>query len=44
MNTQETIELQEELNELEVTPAATQEKKDVVIEVTGFDLFGDVKL
>lgn len=44
MDTQATNELQEELNELEVTPTVTQERKDVVIEVTGFDLFGDVKL
>jgi hypothetical protein len=38
MNTQETNELQEELNDLEVTPTETQERKDVTIEVTGFTI------
>jgi hypothetical protein len=36
MNTQDTNELQNELNQL-----ATEEKQDVVIEVTGFELFGN---
>jgi hypothetical protein len=36
MNTYETNELQKELNEL-----VTEEKRDVVVEVTGFSLFGD---
>jgi hypothetical protein len=44
MNTQETNELQNELNDLAVDAPVTEEKRDVVIEVTGFTLFADVKL
>jgi hypothetical protein len=44
MNTQETNELQNELNDLAVDTPVTEEKRDVVIEVTGFTLFADVKL
>jgi hypothetical protein len=47
MNTQETNELQNELNELNdlaVDAPVTEEKRDVIIEVTGFTLFADVKL
>ena len=38
MNTQDTDKLQEELNELEVAPTMTEERQDVIIEVTGFTL------
>jgi hypothetical protein len=44
MNTQETNDLQEELNDLKTETTPTDEKRDVVIEVTGFTLFADVKL
>jgi hypothetical protein len=44
MNTQETNELQNELNDLAVDAPVTEEKRDVIIEVTGFTLFADVKL
>lgn len=44
MNTQETKELQDELNDLAVDIPVTEEKRDVVVEVTGFTLFADVKL
>ncbi len=44
MNTQDTNKLQEELNKLSVLPTETKEKKDVAIEVTGFNIFTYVKL
>lgn len=44
MNTQETNELQDKLNDLAVDTPVTEEKRDVVVEVTGFTLFADVKL
>ena len=44
MNTEDTNKLQDELNNLNTAPVESEEKKDVVIEVTGFTLFADVKL
>ena len=44
MDTQETVKTQDEEIELVDTTTVTEEKRDVVIEVTGFSLFGDVKL
>jgi hypothetical protein len=44
VNTEDTNKLQEELNNLNTASAESQEKQDVVIEVTGFTLFADVKL
>lgn len=45
MNTHETEQLQAELNELNTdTEQKPQERQDVTVHVTGFDIFAAVKL
>lgn len=44
MDTQESIKTQDENIEVIDTNTVTEEKRDVVIEVTGWTLFSDFKL